>query len=875
MPVPAAAVPFLSCRSIAILVLICALASIAASAQTYSVLYNFCTQTNCADGSAPYAGLVQATDGNFYGTTFRGGTGVGTVFKINASGMLTSLHSFNDSDGLNPSAGVVQGNDGNFYGTTVTGGFINNGNAFQMTPSGSVNQVYSLCSQQGCIGRIPWAGLMQGVDGNFYGTAQQGGNGSCSGLGVGCGVVFKLTPGGALTQLHAFSGADGVAPYAGLVQGADGNFYGTTQYGGAYNNCPEGSGLGCGTVFKITPDGALTTLYEFCSQPNCTDGYGPQAGLVQAADGNFYGTTHWGGTELDGNGTIFRITPSGAFTTLHSFTGYPNDGANPIGGLIQATDGNFYGTTPNGGAHFLGGTIFQMTPNGTVTTLYSFCAQTHCNDGSSPYGTLLQSTDGNLYGTTTDGGTGCNGSFCGYGTVFKLSLGLGQFVTLHPGSGGVGTPVTILGMNLSGATSVTFNGTPATFTVADNGEITTTVPAGATTGTVQVRTPSGALNSNTDFQVTGALQFVTVPPCRLIDARQMGGGGPIQGGTSRNFTVPQLGGCNIPASAAAYSLNVTVVPHGSLGYLTIWPEGENQPLVSTMNSSDGRTKANAAIVPAGNNAVSVYVTNTADVILDIDGYFTAPGAGSLQFYPLTPCRLVDTRNATGPLGGPRLPAQQERDFPLLMSSCIPAGVTPVAYSLNFTAVPNPSGQHLGYLTVWPAGQLQPTVSTLNNPTGTVVANAAIVPAGQQGKVAVYAYNTTDLLIDINGYFAAPGTGGYSFYPAVPCRAYDSRNNNGQPFSGEIVVNIVGSPCSPPGSATGYVFNATVVPSHRLGYLTLWPDSQTQPVVSTLNAYDGFVTSNMAIVPNVNGSTDAYAGDGSTQLILDISGYFAP
>jgi hypothetical protein len=320
---------------------------------------------------------------------------------------------------------------------------------------------------------------------------------------------------------------------------------------------------------------------------------------------------------------------------------------------------------------------------------------------------------------------------------------------------------------------------------------------------------------------------------------------------------------------------VTVVPRGHLGYLTIWPEGESQPLVSTLNSPDGRTKANAAIVPSGNSAVSVYVTDTTDVILDIDGYFTAPGSHTLQFYSLAPCRLVDTRGADGPLGGPALPQQMERDFPLLMSSCIPSGVTPVAYSLNFTAVPNPPHQHLGYLTVWPAGSPQPGVSTLNNPTGTTVANAAIVPAGQGGAVAVYAYNTTDLIVDINGYFAMPGTGGDSFYEVTPCRVYDSRANNGLPFSGERMVNIVNSPCTPPGNAAGYVFNATVVPNQQLGCLTLWPDGEMQPGVSTLNAYDGFVTSNLAIVPNIDGTTDAYAGDGSTQLILDISGYFAP
>ncbi len=802
--------------------------SSALHAQTFTTLYSFCSQANCADGSDPWAGLVQGADGNFYGTTFRGGMVVGTAYKITAGGTLTSLHAFNGTDGLNPAANLLLASDGNYYGTTSSGGNLNLGNIFKMTPSGTVTQVYSFCTSSCPNGANPMGALVQGADGNFYGTAQGGGDGHCSGIsGIGCGTVFKVTPSGTLTLLHAFTGPEGADPYAGLVQGTDGNFYGTTQHGGTGNNskCIENSNLGCGTVFKITPSGTLTTLYNFCVQGNCPDGYGPQAALVQGADGNFYGTTHWGGTGTIGNGTIFRITPSGALTTLHSFAGYPTDGASPIGGLIQATDGNFYGTTPSGGAHFTGGTVYQVTPGGALTTIYSFCALSHCDDGSDSYAPLLQGTDGNLYGTTTSGGTGCNGGFCGYGTVFKVSVGLGQFVSLQPASGGVGTPVTILGNNLSGATGVTFNGTPATFNVVASGEITTTVPAGATTGTVQVTTPSGSVNSATDFQVTGALQFVTVPPCRLVDTRQTGG--PIQGGTSRNFAVPQLGGCGIPTTAAAYSLNVTVAPHGSLGYLTIWPEGEIQPFVSTINSPDGRTKANAAIVPSGNSAVSVYVTNTTDVILDIDGYFTAPGAGTLQFYSLPPCRLVDTRGADGLLGGPRLAAQMERDFPLLMSSCIPSGVTPVAYSLNFTVVPNPPGQHLGYLTVWPTGQPQPTVSTLNNPTGTTVANAAVVPAGQEGKVAVFAYNTTDLLVDINGYFAAPGSGGYSFYPAAPCRVIDTRNNNGQPFSGTLTppVNVVGGPCAPPSTATAYVFNATVVPNHRLGYLTLWPDGE--------------------------------------------------
>jgi len=848
----------------------CCAMAVASPAQTFTSLYNFCSQTNCDDGSRPTAGLVQGVDGNFYGTTVSGGTGgVGTVFKISASGTLTSLHSFDLTDGLNPFAGLVFAN-GYFYGTTFTGGNINLGNVFQMTPSGTVTQVYSFCSKQGCTdGANPYAGLVEGpvFNGTFYGTTQMGGNGSCSGLGVGCGTVFQLSQTGTLTTLHAFAGPDGSGPYAGLTLGADGNFYGTTQYGGSNNNCIENSGLGCGTVFRITPSGTLTTLYNFCSQPNCADGYGPQAGLVQGLDGNFYGTAHWGGTQ--GNGTVFRTTPGGSLTTLHSFAGYPHDGANPIGGLIQATDGNFYGTTPSAGVHFTGGTIFQMTPSGALTTLYSFCALPNCDDGSAPYDNLLQATDGNLYGTTSMGGNGCNGGFCG--TVFKVSTGLPPFVTIQPAIGPLGTPVTILGTNLGGTTNVAFNGTPATFNVISSSEIETSVPAGATTGMVQVTAPGGTLSSNTDFQVVGPIQLVPVTPCRLVDTRQTGD--PIQGGMSRSFTIPQLGNCGIPTTAAAYSLNVTVVPHGPLGYLTIWPEGEIQPLVSTMNSPDGRIKANAAIVPAGNNAVSVYVTDTSDVILDIDGYFAAPGSQTYQFYSLTPCRIVDTRN--GQDQG-MLQAGVERDYTIPPNCGIPSDAA--AYSFNVTVLPAAGG--LDYLTVWPEGESRPTVSTLNDKTGTVVANAAIVPAGSENATAFYAHsNASNLLVDVDGYFAAPGAGGLSLYPLTPCRVLDTRQvGNGQPFVGDWNppngVDVLTSQCAPPGSAKGFVFNATVVPSGSMPYLTLWPHGEQQPTASTLNAYDGFITSNMAIVPTNDGSIDAYAA-GLTQLILDISGYFAP
>ena len=364
--------------------------------------------------------------------------------------------------------------------------------------------------------------------------------------------------------------------------------------------------------------------------------------------------------------------------------------------------------------------------------------------------------------------------------------------------------------------------------------------------------------------------FSSVTSCRLVDTRKSGG--PIWGGTFRNFIIPQEGGCNIPSTATAYSLNVTAVPLGRLGYLTVFPTGEGQPLVSTLNSLDGRVKANAAIVPAGDqDGISIYASDTTDVVLDIDGYFVPPGDSTLAFYPLTPCRVLDTRNPNGLLGGPYLQGGTERDFPVLASNCqVPSGAQ--AYSMNFTVVPY-NDEPLGYLTVWPQGSQQPGVSTLNNLTATIVANAAIVPAGTGGGVAVYPSADTQLVADIDGYFAPAGQGGLSLYPVVPCRVLDTRQGGGA-FSGKLTVNVAGSVCPPPSDAQAYVFNATVVPQGALGYLTLWPDSEHQPVVSTLNAIDGAITSNMAIVPNIDGSTDAYATN-PTQLILDISGYFAP
>ncbi|HWX53037.1 MAG TPA: hypothetical protein VN176_00460 [Verrucomicrobiae bacterium] len=390
----------------------------------------------------------------------------------------------------------------------------------------------------------------------------------------------------------------------------------------------------------------------------------------------------------------------------------------------------------------------------------------------------------------------------------------------------------------------------------------------------------GIFNWNTHIDTfklpncAAALRFKAVTPCRVADTRNANGplGGPFLAGgaAGRAFTIP--GTCGIPTSAQAYSLNVTVVPHGALNFLTAFPCGQPRPLASNLNSVDGRIKAVAAILPAGTNGADCFfASNDTDLVLDIDGYFVpATDATALAFYPVTPCRLVDTRLAAGPLGGPSLVGGNPRTFPLLSSPCnVPS--TAQAYSLNYTSVPQGA---LNFLATWPAGQTQPLVSTLNATTGVETANAAIGPAGTGGAVTVMATNNSDLVIDINGYFAPPAAGGLSLYTRTPCRVLDTRNPPGTQFSGQIDSSIVTTVCGLPSTAQSFVLNATVVPPGFLGFLTLWPQGTTQPLASTLNAPDGAITSNMAIVPTANGSISAFAPS-PTHLVLDISGYFAP
>jgi uncharacterized repeat protein (TIGR03803 family) len=321
-------------------------------------------------------------------------------------------------------------------------------------------------------GDFPYFGsLVQATNGYLYGATYEGGANSY-------GTIFKITPGGVLTTLHSFDSTDGANASSGLIQATNGYLYGTTYQGGASSVCPDG----CGTIFKITPAGVFTTVHSFDEK----DGTYPYAALIQATNGLLYGSTTSGGSF--GYGTIFQITPAGALTTLVSFNVL--DGADPQASLLQATDGNFYGTTPSGGKSG-NGTIFELTSAGVLTSLFSF----DNTDGTAPFAALMEDTNGTLYGTTNLGGTTNDG------TLFSFSVGLGPFVETRPASGAVGAAIKILGTGLTGATSVTFNGTAAAFTVVSGAEITTTVPTGATTGNVQVVTPHGTFVSNVAFRV--------------------------------------------------------------------------------------------------------------------------------------------------------------------------------------------------------------------------------------------------------------------------------------------------------------------------------------------------------------------------------------
>ncbi len=455
--------------------LFCIATAVMSHAQTFTSLASLSDKT----GAEPTA-IGQQANGKLWVTTFgQGKFDCGTVFQTSLVGKLSHRSNFSCTDGNEPEA-LTLGTDGNYYGVTFFGGSGNAGTGFKRTPAGALTVLYDF-TFDGSSGSEPVGTLTQGTDGNFYGATYS----STSSNDYG-GTLYKITPEGTLTTIYtfclSFGCPDGSQPSSGPVLAMDGNFYGITYGGGTH---------GVGTMYRITPQGALATIYSFDTSTD--DIFFPNWPLVLAANGNFYSVVSQGGA--NGDGAVFEITPSGHFTVLHDFDG--TDGYFP-GGLIQGTDGNLYGTTA-GVDNEINGSIFQLTPTGNLTMLHKF----NGTDGLSPV-MLIQDTNGMLYGVTSGGGD----VYCAYdplygcGTIFSLDVGLGPFVKTVPAVGPVGAPVTILGTNLKGVKSVKFNGVAAQVETKYGSEILTTVPAGATTGTVSVTDRNGTLVSNVPFTVT-------------------------------------------------------------------------------------------------------------------------------------------------------------------------------------------------------------------------------------------------------------------------------------------------------------------------------------------------------------------------------------
>lgn len=372
---------------------VCALAiSPPAFANHFTVLHAFKYSEQDPESALTYDG-----HGAFYGTTFWGGTGAGTVFRIRPGGKETTIYTFKgESDGANPMAGVAFGPDGALYGTTSAGGGSVNcregcGTIFRLTTQGQETVLHAF---NGPDGAVPFGAVIFDSKGNLFGTTTEGGGANGS-----AGTVYRLGHGGKMALLHVFhhDGTDGWAPRTRLSMDRRGNLYGTTSQGGQYDT---------GTLFKVTPEGLESIVYAFRDQ---ADGGWPQSDLFIDEKGNLYGKTEFGGA-LD-LGTVFRITPSGVETVLHSFAGAPGDGMYPVGGVIADDAGNLYGTTTtNGGGGY--GNVYRLAPDGTLKLLHNFVG----TDGSRPRQTLAADGLGNLYGTTPEGGMDVN--CCG--TVFRV-----------------------------------------------------------------------------------------------------------------------------------------------------------------------------------------------------------------------------------------------------------------------------------------------------------------------------------------------------------------------------------------------------------------------------------------------------------------------
>jgi uncharacterized repeat protein (TIGR03803 family) len=553
-----------------------------------------------SDGSVLQSTPVQGSDGNLYGVASRGGAHYhGAIYKVTTAGKFTGLYAFpGSSDGETLSPSLMIAKDGNLYGTAHwNGGDFDSGNVYRVTPTGTKTILHSFAFMHGYGNNEEGAypnSLLQAKDGYLYGTTTQGGN-------YAAGTIFKISTGGQLTVLHHFQSTEGSSSLAGLIQDSGGTFYGTAQWGGANS---------LGVVFKMTSTGTVTVLHAFAGGK---EGANPAASLLLASDGRLYGTTQYGGA--NNQGTVFKLTTSGQMTLLHSFTGQNGDGAQPIAALIQATDGGLYGTTIGGGANNLG-VVFKITTGGTYKTLYSFTGQT---DGQYPHARLYQASDGylyggaytggrigngvlfrlstsgsftllysmgdpdgykaldltegpdgNMYGNTEHGG-GSNASLgVGTGVVYELKTLLPLLTSFSPTSGGVGSKVTLNGVNFTDTTSVRFNGKSATFSVTSDSKLVATVPAGATTGPITIITSNGSIASTSSFTVIPAPTITSFTPTS-------GAVGTSVTLTGTNFTgataVKFNGTAATFAVASATQITATVPTGAKTGKITVTTRG--------------------------------------------------------------------------------------------------------------------------------------------------------------------------------------------------------------------------------------------------------------------------------------------------------------
>jgi uncharacterized repeat protein (TIGR03803 family) len=449
------------------------LAATLANAQTYTALYSLGSNANDPLNPAAIGLISQGRDGNLYTTSQGGGSHAsGSAFVFTPAGSITRLFDFSAySNPTGPWSGLTMGTNGNFYGTTSSGGTHGAGTVFITTPTGSTTFPYNFTA--GADDGAPEAAPVLGLDGNLYGTATEiyaGTNG----------VAYKITPAGKLTVIHTFDYTHGSTPYQ-LILGLDGYFYGVTRAGGT---------SGFGVIYRMSKGGMVKVLHNFTGYPN--DGNLPVGTLAQDKNGTLYGTTYLGGSK--NTGTVFKISPAGTgYAVLHNFDRSIdiNDGANPLSGPTVGTDGNLYGNTNAGGSKNAG-SLFKITPAGAYTPLYSFCSVT-CLDGFGPQVSLIQHTNGKFYADAS-------GNSLNPGVLFSLDVGLAPFVKLVLFSGKVGQSIQILGQGFTGTTSVKVGGTSATFSIVSDTYLTAIVPAG-TSGPVTVTTGSGTLTSDKKYIV--------------------------------------------------------------------------------------------------------------------------------------------------------------------------------------------------------------------------------------------------------------------------------------------------------------------------------------------------------------------------------------